>query len=197
MSKKNRVEEEPRNARFEYRVWGKHRKAEKLLRKLASEETRHDFEDCYLLIDDPTLNAKVRGNTLKIKQLVAEDKGFERWVAQKHLSSDTAPTPFDVMFDELELEQLQCDAPYDLAEAVDELDPDLGVRAVFVSKHRHRYRIGNLRAEVTEIEMVDTDEVLWTLAIEGDDLNELVALRKLLGLRDEPNTPIHQAIDPE
>lgn len=195
MPKKREPIEHSGAARFEYRVWGKHRKACRRLRELALEETEEHVEDCYLLVDDPSWNAKVRDNALKVKRLVAEDKGFERWAARKHRSSETAPSPFDVLFDELGLERLQHDEPYDLAEAVDGLDPELNVRAIFVMKRRHRYRVGSLRAEVTDIEISETNEVLRTLAIEGDDLDELVALRKELGLRGEQNTPVHQAID--
>ena len=185
------------HARFEYRVWGKHRKARRLLDELAAVETEERFSDCYLLVDDPTWNAKLRGNNLKIKRLVAERKGFERWVARKHRSAETAPSPFDELFDSVDLSRLLSGGADALREVLDRLDPELGIRPVFVTKRRRRYRIGNLKAEVTDIEIDETSQVLRTLAIEGDDLDELVALRRRLGLRRETNTPVHQAIDPE
>ncbi len=194
MPKKPKSSEVPVNARFEYRVWGKHAKARRILRQMASQESEEYVEDCYLLVDDPTWNAKVRGNGLKVKQLIDEDLGFERWVARKQRVPDAA-SPFDGLFDDLDLELLRSAGAKELAAAIDDLDPDLGVRAVLVVKHRVRYRIGALRAEVADIEVEETSEVLRTLAIEGDDLGELVALRKKLGLRKEPNTPVHQAID--
>ena len=197
MSTRNRPAENPDRARFEYRVWGNHRKARRLLRELASEETSERVDDCYLLIDDPMWNAKLRGRKLKIKQLVAERKGFERWVASKHRSAETAPSPFDELFDGVDLDKLLNGGIRALTKLLDRLDPDLGVRAVFVTKHRQRFRIGDLKAEVTDIEIVESGEVLRTLAIEGDDLDELVALRRQLGLRKQPNTPVHQAIDTE
>jgi len=79
------------SARFEYRVWGEYRTARKLIRKLADSEIREELEDCYLLVDDETFNAKIRDNTLKVKQLIAEDKGFERWVSDKYRSADSTP----------------------------------------------------------------------------------------------------------
>ncbi len=184
-----------RRSRYEYRVWGKHGKARKLLARLADEESSETVEDCYLLVEDPTWNAKVRDDTLKIKQLVTEDRGFERWTSRRHLSSDTAPTPFDEIFEALRLDRPQRGKSFDMAKAVKRLAPDSGVRAVFVVKQRRRFRIGSLRAEVTDIEVLDTGEVLRTLSIEGDDLDELTALRKQLGLRDQPNIAVHQAID--
>lgn len=180
--------------RFEYRVWGKHPKARKLLGKMATTETRERIEDCYLLVEDPSWNAKIRDNTLKIKRLIEEDEGFERWTSGKHRSAESTPSPFDELFDELRLDRPQRGKRYDLPKAIAQLDPRLGVRAVFVSKDRQRFRIGGLRAEVTDIKVEDTKQVLRTLSIEGDDLEELVTLRDRLGLRGEPNTPVHAVI---
>ena len=89
MPKKPEPPEVPVNARFEYRVWGKHAKARKILKRLASEESEEYVEDCYLLIDDPTWNAKVRGSGLKVKQLIDEDLGFEQWVPRRERAPDS------------------------------------------------------------------------------------------------------------
>ncbi len=187
--------DEQTNARFEYRVWGNHRKARKLLRQMATTETRERVHDCYLLTADSSWNAKIRDSTLKIKYLIAEDQGFERWASGKHRSSADTPSPFDTLFDELKLDRPQRGKSYDLERAVAELDPSTEVRAVFVVKHRRRYRIGQLRAEATDVMIRGSKDVLRTLSIEGDDLDELVTLRKTLGLADEPNSPVHQTLD--
>lgn len=197
MVKKSQLGDDIDSARYEYRVWGEHRKARKLMSKLASVETHERVKDCYLLTDDVSFNAKVRDNELKIKQLVAEDKGFEQWASGRYRTADATPTPFDELFDGLRLDRPQRGKPYDLAKAVENLDPSMGVRAVFVTKTRRRYRIGNLRAEATDIRIDETKEVLQTLSIEGDHLEELVALRKKLGLRNEQNLAVHQAIESE
>lgn len=183
--------------RYEFRVWGKHREARKHLQKLASEVVEEEFEDCYLLVDDQSWNAKVRDSTLKVKQLVAEDKGFEQWASGRHRSAESAPSPFDELFEQLRLDRPQRGKKYDLPKAVRKLDPDAGVRAVFVTKHRRRFFIGDLRAEVTDIDIHDTDTTLRTLSIDGEDLKELKRLRKKLGLRDEPNVAMHTLIDLE
>lgn len=183
------------SARYEYRVWGTHRSARKLLAKLATEKTTERVNDCYLLVDDTSWNAKIRDNTLKIKQLVAEHKGFEQWSADRHRSVDTVPTPFDVIYEQLELDRAQRGEAYNLREVVASLDPDSGIRAVFVTKDRRRYRVGRLYAESTDISLRETGEVMHTLLIEGDDLEELTALRKRLGLRGEDNIAIHNVLD--
>lgn len=197
MGKRSELDREVRRARYEFRVWGTHRKARKKLARLASHSSSERYEDCYLIVDDPSWNAKVRDNTLKIKQLVAEDKGFERWVSDKHRTSESAPSPFDDLFDQLRLDRPQRGKSYDLRKAVAKLPPDSGVRAVFVTKRRRRYRIGNMRGEVTDIKIRRSGGTLRTLSVEGDDLAELVALRKKLGVRDEPNIAVHQAIGSE
>lgn len=183
--------------RYEYRVWGEHRSARKKLAKLADSETRQFVEDCYLLGEDPEFNAKVRNNEMKVKQLVGEKRGFERWTTEWFESSDDAPKPYDDLFDELRLDRPQRGKSYDLLKEVAKLDPDTGARAVFVTKQRRRYRIGSIRAEVTDVEIDGSDEIMRTLSIEGADLDELVALRKRLGLADEPNRAMHVAIEAE
>lgn len=187
--------ESRRRARYEFRVWGKHRKSRKRLADLASSSSRETFEDCYLLVDDPEWNAKIRDNTLKIKQLVSEDKGFERWSRNNYTTSKATPSPFDEVFEALNLDRPQRGKKYDIERAVRELDPESGVRPVFVTKERQRFEVGDLIAEVTDISFADSDEVLHTLSVEGDDLKALVRLRKELGLRGEPNIAMHQAID--
>lgn len=197
MAKSPAPRSEEDGARYEYRVWGEHRKARKQLARLATESTKQDIKDCYFLGEDPEWNAKVRNDTLKVKQLVGEEQGFERWTSEWHRVSDTAPKPYDELFNELRLDRPQRGKSFDLLKAVAKLDPETGTRAVFVTKHRRRYRIGSVRAEVTDVEIEGTDEVLQSLSIEGDDLDELVALRAELGLDDETNVPVHMAIDDE
>jgi hypothetical protein len=192
---KKQLTPEPTGARFEYRVWGPHRQARKALAKLASEQTSETVDDCYLLVADSSWNAKIRDNTLKIKQLVAEHKGFEQWTSDRHHSADTVPSPFDTIFERLGLDRPQRGEEFDLATEIAALGPDAGVRPVFVTKQRRRFRIGNLRAESTDIQIHETGEVLHTLSIEGDDLEALASLRKRLGLRGRDNVAVHSALD--
>lgn len=197
MGNSSNIGGEKQRARYEFRVWGKHRKARKELTRLATSVTKEEYEDCYLLVDDPSWNAKVRDNTLKVKQLVDEDKGFEQWASGRHRSVESTPSPFDELFAQLRLDRPQRGKKYNLPKELKKLDDIDGVRAVFVTKHRRRYALGDLKAEVTDIEIHDSDQVLRTLSIEGNDLKALVKLRKKLGIRDEPNVPMHQLIESE
>ena len=133
---------------------------------------------------------------MKVKHLVSEDRGFEEWASGRYKAAEDVPSPFDAIFEALSLDRPQRGKKYSIQKAVKGLkDSEVDVRAVFVTKERVRYRIGSLLAEVTDIEIVDSDEVLHTVSIEGDDLDELAALRKKLGLKKEPNIAVHQAID--
>lgn len=178
---------------FEYRVWGEYPKARKLLAKMATDVTREQYDDCYLLVDDMAWNAKVRDRSMKVKQLVAEKRGFECWTSDWYKEADGVPAPFDDLFTELRLDRKAKGKSFDLSKAAAKLEDDVA-RVVFVSKDRRRYRIGGLRAEVTDIEIDGADEALRSLAIEGSDLDALVALRKELGLKNVPNMAMHVAI---
>jgi len=197
VGKQTKTEEAEISGRYEFRVWGKHKAARTELKRMASQVTEEEFEDLYLLVDDPTWNAKIRDNTLKIKQLVAEDKGFERWSSDRHHSAGSAPTPFDHLYETLRLDRPQQGKNYNLPKEAKKLDPVDGVRAVFVTKHRRRYQIGEIKAEVTDIDIHETDDVMRTISIQGNDLRELVALRKKLGLRKNENLAMHQYIESE
>lgn len=200
MAKKSSTSEKPKSGdvgRYEFRVWGKHKEARNTLRALATDMIEEEFEDCYLLVDDMSWNAKVRDNTLKIKELVAEKKGFEKWSSGRHRTAESAPTPFDELYDTLRLDRPQRGKKYDLPKEIKKLKNEAGVRAVFVTKHRQRYTIGDIRAEVTDIDIHESDDVVRTLLIEGDDIHELVKLRKKLGLKHEPNLAMHNFIESE
>lgn len=185
------------NAKYEYRVWGKHKKARNLLDSIGTDKTVQTIEDCYFLGDDLDWNAKVRDSTLKVKRLVAEERGFEQWTSEWHHKSKTTPAPFDELFDDLHLDRLNRGKKFSIKKAVKGLDDDHDARPVFVSKRRVRYRVGAIRAEFTDITVKDTGEELRSLAIVGNDLDELVALRKQLGIKRSDNVAVHVAIDSE
>lgn len=185
------------DAKYEYRVWGKQRKARKILESIGTDRTTETIEDCYFLGDDTDWNAKVRDSTLKIKRLVAETRGFEQWTSQWHRDRRSTPAPFDQLFDDLHLDRLERGKSFSISKAVKKLDDDSEARPVFVTKTRIRYRVGTARAETTEIVVTATGETLQTTAIVGDDLEELVALRKQLGLKKSDNVAVHVAIDPD
>ena len=74
MSKRNNTGVQRGRTRYEYRVWGKHRAARKILEGLADDVQHETVSDCYLIVDDASYNAKVRDNTLKVKELVRSEE---------------------------------------------------------------------------------------------------------------------------
>lgn len=184
-------------ARYEFRVWGDHPKARRKLARLADDESTDQFDDCYLIGNDPKWNAKVRSDALKVKELVDRERGFDRWDASWHSEAESAPSPFDEVFDELSLDRPQRGKRYNLAKAVSTLEETGDTRAVFVSKSRTRYRIGSIRAEVTNIDVHKTSTQLETIAIEGGNLDKLVSLRRQLGLKGHTNVAMHVALENE
>lgn len=183
--------------KYEYRVWGKQRKARKVLESIGTDQTVETIEDCYFLGDDQDWNAKVRDSTLKVKRLVAETRGFEQWTSQWHRDNRATPAPFDQLFDDLHLDRLNKGKKFSITKAVRKLHDDHEARPVFVTKTRVRYRVGSARAEITDIYINATGDSLQTTAIVGDNLEELVALRKTLGLKKSNNVAVHVAIENE
>lgn len=197
MSKNTKSPKRPPNtALYEYRVWGKHRKAVKKLAEMATLEIKEQFDDCYLLGDDPDWNAKVRNDTLKLKERGKTKKGFEQWDSNWHRDVEGTPSPFDVVFEDLSLDRPQRGKRYDLTKAVRNLDDD-DVNAVFVTKRRRRFEIGDIRAESTKIDVHRSDTRMHTVAVQGGDVKALVKLLRKLGLDGLSNVPMHIAIAEE
>lgn len=182
-------------ARYEYRVWGKHKGASEKLAGMAQVEIREEIEDCYLFLDNPDWNAKVRNSKLKLKHLVSEKKGFERWTSNWHTDAESTPEPFDDVFNDLALDRPQRGKRYDIARAVADLDEDSDTRVLFVKKQRRRYQIGAITAEVAKLDVEGTSARLHTIAIQGDSLKELRALLSKIGLDGLPNIPMHVVLE--
>ncbi len=178
-------------------MWGKYPKARSIIRDLADSETREEVDDCYLIVDDLDFNAKIRDNRLKTKELVSETKGFEEWTSQTHRTSESVPEELEAIYAALKMDRLRSKKRFSLEDALKGLEDHDGVRAVQVTKRRRRYKLGEMKAEVTDVEVHNTGEVARTLSIEGANLRDLVKLRKTLGLKGESNTAVHQYIDEE
>lgn len=186
------------NSRFEFRVWGDSKTVRKRLSRLADVELREQLDDCYLLVSDPRCNAKIRENQLKVKRLIGERLGFQRWSSMRHRAAANAPEPFSKLVTDLtSARALDGDYRRSVAKMVGRLERQHDVRPVFVTKDRRRFRFGSVRAEVAKVKVTGRPGRLSTIAIEGSDLLELVSLRNLLGLNDLPNLALHLAVDPQ
>ena len=182
--------------RYEFRVWGRQRRARRRLARMGEVVRDHVVTDCYLLGDDADWNVKVRKNTLKLKRRLGDRRGFERWVSERYRSPRDVPDPFEAVFTELDRARRDRSGR-SLRAAASALGSVQGRGVVPVRKHRRRYRVGGSVAEATDIVMIDSGETYSTLAIEGGDLEELTELRKALGLQRQPNVALHEMIAAE
>lgn len=181
-------------ARYEYRVWGRRADLQRHLSGLADSVHHDSIEDCYLLVADPACNAKIRGKRLKVKRLIDERFGFQRWSSTWH-RLDRIPEPFGAMLAELTDQPHQWDDPQSLASAIGEVESLHSIRAVYVAKDRRRFRLGSIRAEAVELEIPGLGRPLTTVAFGGRDLGQLIQLRRTLGLDLAPNVAVHLAVD--
>lgn len=176
-------------SRYEFRVWGDRTEAGQRLSSVADSEREELIEDWYLLIDDRACSLKVRRSRLKVKRLVEERFGFQRWSSNWHslkvLGSDEPE--FDLARN-----------PVDGLEAVGVPGQDLAttLRPVLVTKHRTRFRCGSVRAEIADLQVDGHPGSLCTVAIEGRDLVDLLHLRSALGIDLVPNVAVPWVLDP-
>ena len=158
----------PSGANHEFRVWGRHAKARRRLERLADPTEVETYTDEYVLVDDADWNVKLRAGDVKVKQRVDVTRGFDCWESSWIGG---------------------------LHAAKGELRRQLrDTTTVTVRKKRRRFSVGSARAEVTEISVAGGPSAR-SIAIEGDDLDELVRLRKKLGLDGEDNVPMHEMLD--
>lgn len=184
-----------RRRRFEYRVWGHWEDASRRLAKLADLEQAQDLHDCYLLLGDPACNAKIRRRRLKVKRLVEVKAGFHRWSTEWHRRGPVEPKPLaEVLTTIRSMKESEISDRKLIKSAIDELQPEVEVRPVFVTKHRQRFWMGPIRAEACEVEIRGQKGYLSTMAIEGPELGDLRQLRSALGLSHLPNLPLHVAV---
>jgi hypothetical protein len=191
------VELEGTSTRYEFRVWGKRKDVCKRLTKLADAVSEEQVHDCYLLGPDHSFNAKIRRNRLKVKTLVGERSGFERWSSTWHpMSAKKAPKPFNLLLAELDAKNPPKQGfERKVAKTIDKLDLDQDLRAVVVDKYRKRFDLGSIRAEATKLRVEGQSGPLRSVAIEGSDIDDLIQLRSLLGLAKVPNLAVHLAVD--
>ncbi len=181
--------------RYEFRVWGDRTDASRQLARLAGDHDRQHLRDCYLLDGNPARNTKIRDSRVKVKYLVDERLGFQRWSSVWHAPTDGGRRPSDRLLGEIRRIAPESDDYQDaVAEAVEVFGADDRPSVVFVTKHRRRFAIGSMKAESTKVTVDGNPRSMHTLAIEGPDLDELVGLRAELGLAHVPNLALHLAV---
>jgi hypothetical protein len=176
-------------SRYEFRVWGDRSEVGDRLSSVADSERQESLKDWYLLVGDRARSLKVRRSRLKVKRLVEERFGFQRWSSDWYSlkvreSADLVLDPGQAAADGLE------------AMTGDGHDLATTLRPVLVTKHRKRFRCGSVRAEMADLEIDGRTGRLCTVAIEGRNLVDLIHLRSTLGIDLVPNVAVPWVLDP-
>ena len=186
--------------RFQFRVWGDVGEAAGRLRSLGAPHRVEHRRDIYLLGTRSHHNVKVRAQRLEISELLGIVDGFEQWnrAAIHRLPCTTGDVRRSLR------EVAGFDGIDELTDPVDErlgrrrlLDTAsrCGLLPVAVAKHRERFVLGALRAEVTTMVLADGGMELACVAFEGPEPASLVALRGLLGLEQARNMAVPVALE--
>lgn len=193
------VGEETHSGRWEFRAWGELEHVRARLVAVAPCTGDECLHDRYLLGPVTSVNAKVRRGVLEVKHLGEVRDDIERW--RPTWSSDAPFAPAVVADVVTELGSRRSPpagvdefAESDLSAFVDR-DDDLVTAAV--TKHRRRFRLGDVRAEATHLHLDGTDASVWTVAIEHVDPDAVVEARASLGLEGVANMSVSAALAAE
>jgi hypothetical protein len=141
----------------------------------------------YLLTAGNTKNnIKIRDGIMDIKVLEQETEGLEQWnpflVGEFPLKSDVIKTvvfpALGIVCPVMERDQYTLDQ---FLKEIISIDPDLSV--AFVKKVRHGYMLNNCITEIAEV--LVNGALINTLCIESEDPKQVLAAKKMLGIRSD------------
>jgi exopolyphosphatase/guanosine-5'-triphosphate,3'-diphosphate pyrophosphatase len=179
----------PRAAfRWEWRTFGERFVgAERRFAELAPERVQESV-DLYLVARGADNTVKVRGGLMDVKHLERVDEsGLEQWVPVLKAAFPLSAEDFGLVHGALgKAESPVAQPDYSLDDALAELVGTSGdVVAVEVRKRRVRYSLGGCMAELTEAHS-DRGSAC-TIAVESEELAQVVAAVRELGLGSLPN----------
>lgn len=175
---------DPAPHRYEFRVFGAALSGPRAaLADLARPCGRDSRTDIYLLGAPAPYGLKLRdGTQLERKRLLRRAQGLEQW---RPAGAIALPAPRSALATALGLAGLPPLPETVTAAALIQAATAHGLRCPEVEKHRQRFALGPLRAEITRLRSGPLCR--WTLAIEGPHPAALQALRARLGLSQQPN----------
>lgn len=172
-------------ARFEYRAWGEALTAleGQIVRVGRSSGTRDSRETYIVSPADPSINSKIRDELLDVKVLVRVHAGFQQWEPRLKCGFPLTDAAVRRSFfpllglDHPALDRIEY-TPQQLVDEVISICPGLVV--VEVGKHRRDFVLEGCLAEITAVALPDRS--LQTVAIEGEDAAEVVAVGSQIGI---------------
>jgi len=171
--------------RYEYRVWGENLAA--LEARIEEDghngQLRKSVETYVVAPSNPAVNPKIRGGKLDVKVLVQVHEGLEQWEprfkAAFPLLAEAVRCSFFPLLG-LDAPELQRDeyTREQLLEDVVRPHPELMIARI--GKRRRGFTIDGCLAEIATVDFADRS--LQTVAIEGVDAAEVIAVGGRIGL---------------
>ncbi|MGD2112414.1 MAG: hypothetical protein PVI50_03430 [Gammaproteobacteria bacterium] len=183
--------------RFEFRTFGRDfARIEENIRRLSADETLRESREVYILRPKQwQRNIKIRGGRLEVKELIEQRDGLQRW-------NPAGQWTFPLKAGELEnsiLPGLRSDDRRPGTQGLSkqrllgELVRDSHVLwRANVFKRRVGYTTGECSTEIDEI--LVNGALVRSVAIESEDADAVVAIRRELGLADHENVSYPLAI---
>ncbi len=187
------TEEMLRDARWELRVWEVDEAVHDRLYALSPEPAITAQVDCYLIGPRFEFNAKIRDDVLEVKQLLERRAGFQRWAPDWSSEVPHEPGELNRLLVELGADRHDDLEPMSNSQLIDLINSARGLRAVNVTKKRRNFDLGDVLAEISEIE-IDGTEPRSCVVIESTSIDRMREMRDHLDLEGVPNVALHNAI---
>lgn len=182
-----------RDARWEFRAWDVDHTIHDRLHALSPGPDITAQVDCYLLGPRYEFNAKIRDDRLEVKQLLERRNGFQRWAPDWTSEPPHQPREVNRLLVELGADRNGDLDPLSNSQLIALVNSAQGLKAVEVSKKRRNFDLGEVLAEISEIE-IDGAEPRTCVVVESSDIDRMREMREHLGLNGAPNVALHNAI---
>ena len=187
------TEEMLRDARWELRVWEVGETVHDRLYALSPDPEITAQIDCYLIGPRYEFNAKIRDDVLEVKQLLERRAGFQRWAPDWSSEEPHEPGELNRLLVELGADRNDDLEPMSNSQLIDLVNSARGLKAVDVTKKRRNFDLGDVLAEISEIE-IDGTEPRSCVVIESTSIDRMREMRDHLALEGVPNVALHNAI---
>jgi hypothetical protein len=182
-----------RDARWELRVWDLDETVHDRLHALNPDPDITAQVDCHLIGPRYEFTAKIRDGVLEVKQLLERRAGFQRWAPDWASEPPHEPKELNRLLVELGADRSEDLNPVSNSKLIDLVNTARGLKAVDVTKKRRDFDLGDVLAEISEIE-IDGSEPRSCVLIESTSIDRMREMRDHLSLNGAPNVALHNAI---
>lgn len=187
------TEEMLRDARWELRVWDVEETVHNRLYSLSPDPDITAQVDCYLIGPRYEFSAKIRDGVIEVKQLLERRAGFQRWALDWISEPPHEPRELNRLLVELGSERHEGLDPLSSSQVIELVDSAQGLEAVDVTKKRRNFDLGDVLAEISEVE-IDGAEPRSCVVVESTNIDRMREMRDHLDLNGVPNVALHNTI---